>query len=401
MRNRRTLKDSLQERRRNLFNWNSTGILGPRPALVLNFIEGFALDPRITFTRADAVTCATRVNSLGLIETVATNVPRFDYDPVTLACKGLLIEESRANLLLRSTDFSSVTWNKNGGVTATGKVDGPAGASTADRIDFLTGGAGVFMRQAGTFTSGVTYAFSIYARSVSGSTTLTLDLGNVSTLSFTLTSTWTRYTGTLTPGATYTWIDISMGAGGGVADLYGIQAEVGAFSTSLIVTAAASLTRAIDSAYMRGATNFDAWFNATAGTLVASAEVRTVQLTNRSVAMLGRSTSATNEVYMYISRAADSRRSLGILESSLQAAWVPTGTVTSMKAAIAYALNNSNAAIDGTLQTLDTVCVVPTSVTTLYIGNDDTGITSTNGWIKKITYYNTRLTDAQLPALTV
>jgi hypothetical protein len=152
---------------------------------------------------------------------------------------------------------------------------------------------------------------------------------------------------------------------------------------------------------MRGATNFDAWFNATAGTLVASAEVRTVQLTNRSVAMLGRSTSATNEVYMYISRAADSRRSLGILESSLQAAWVPTGTVTSMKAAIAYALNNSNAAIDGTLQTLDTVCVVPTSVTTLYIGNDDTGITSTNGWIKKITYYNTRLTDAQLPALTV
>lgn len=93
MRSRRTLKDSLQERRRNLFNWNSTGILGPRPSLVLNFIEGFALDPRITFARADATTCATRVNSSGLLETVAANVPRFDYDPVTLAAKGLLIRK--------------------------------------------------------------------------------------------------------------------------------------------------------------------------------------------------------------------------------------------------------------------------------------------------------------------
>lgn len=371
------------------------------PSLALDFVTGSALDSRITFARADASTCATRVNSFGLIETVAANVARFDYDPTTLACKGLLIEESRANLLLRSTDFSNATWNKNGGVTATGKVDGPAGVGTADRIDFSTGGAGIFMRQGVSFTSGTTYAFSIYARSVSGSTTLTLDLGNVSTLSFTLTPTWTRYTGTLTPGATYTWIDISLGAGGGVADLYGAQAEVGAFSTSLIVTTTASLTRAADSALMRGATQFDAWFNAAQGTLVASAEVRAVLLANRSIALLGRSTSATNEVYMQISRSADSRRSLGILESSLQASWVPTGTVTSSKQVVAYALNNSNAAIDGVLQTLDTACVMPTSLTTLYIGNDDSGATNINGWVKSVVYYPTRIADAQLPFLTL
>ena len=38
-------------------------------------------EPLLTFTRS---TTATRVNAAGLIETVAANVPRIDYDPVTL-----------------------------------------------------------------------------------------------------------------------------------------------------------------------------------------------------------------------------------------------------------------------------------------------------------------------------
>jgi len=65
--------------------------------------NGDVLVPRVgsgvtlTFARADASTCATRVGPGGYIETVAANVPRIDYDPVTLRCKGLLIEESRVN----------------------------------------------------------------------------------------------------------------------------------------------------------------------------------------------------------------------------------------------------------------------------------------------------------------
>ncbi len=61
------------------------------PTLELDFANVNALDPRITFTRANPI--ATVTNSLGLIQTVGANVPRFDYDPVTLAAKGLLIEE--------------------------------------------------------------------------------------------------------------------------------------------------------------------------------------------------------------------------------------------------------------------------------------------------------------------
>jgi hypothetical protein len=58
----------------------------------------------ITFTRASS---ATVVNSSGLIETVSTNVSRLDHDPVTLAPRGLLIEEQRTNLLLNSDTLST------------------------------------------------------------------------------------------------------------------------------------------------------------------------------------------------------------------------------------------------------------------------------------------------------
>ena len=77
-----------------------------KPSLNLDFANVGALDPRITFTRSSS---ATYTNSLGLIATAATNVARFDYDPVTLAARGLLVEESRTNLFVQSSDFST-TW---------------------------------------------------------------------------------------------------------------------------------------------------------------------------------------------------------------------------------------------------------------------------------------------------
>ena len=54
--------------------------------------------PVPSFTRASI---ATFVNSKGLIETAPVNTPRFDYDPVTLAPKGLLLEEAITNILTK------------------------------------------------------------------------------------------------------------------------------------------------------------------------------------------------------------------------------------------------------------------------------------------------------------
>lgn len=51
------------------------------------------------FTRAST---ATFVGSDGLIQSASNNVPRINYDPVTLACKGYLAEAAATNLLLNS-----------------------------------------------------------------------------------------------------------------------------------------------------------------------------------------------------------------------------------------------------------------------------------------------------------
>ena len=69
------------------------------PRMALDFTTA-TLDPRVTFTRTGDT--ATVTNSSGVITAINANLPRFDFDPTTLVCKGLLIEEARTNLLLNS-----------------------------------------------------------------------------------------------------------------------------------------------------------------------------------------------------------------------------------------------------------------------------------------------------------
>ena len=59
----------------------------------------------------------TTSSTFGLIG-AAINEPRFDHDPVTLACKGLLIEESRTNLVFPSDSLATGTRTETRTVTA-------------------------------------------------------------------------------------------------------------------------------------------------------------------------------------------------------------------------------------------------------------------------------------------
>jgi hypothetical protein len=52
------------------------------PRLALDFTTA-SLDPRVTFTRSGNT--ATVTNSSGVIVAVNADIPRFDFDPVTLA----------------------------------------------------------------------------------------------------------------------------------------------------------------------------------------------------------------------------------------------------------------------------------------------------------------------------
>jgi hypothetical protein len=90
-------------------------------------------------------TTATRVNSAGLIESVAINVPRLDYTDST--CPSLLVEPQRTNLILYSQDISNAAWTKSSGGTGSTPVvtanytASPLEGEMADRVIFnLNGG---------------------------------------------------------------------------------------------------------------------------------------------------------------------------------------------------------------------------------------------------------------------
>jgi hypothetical protein len=76
------------------------------PSLDLDFANSKTLDPRITFTRASG---GSYLDAKGILKYAGINEARFDHDPETGESLGLLMEESRTNLLPRSQNFMNWT----------------------------------------------------------------------------------------------------------------------------------------------------------------------------------------------------------------------------------------------------------------------------------------------------
>lgn len=134
-----------------------------RPSLLLDFANSKSIDPRITFVRAST---ATRTDEKGLIESVAANVPRIDFDPVSGACKGLLIEEQRTNLLTYSEQFDNDAWVKLRSNVTPNVITAPDGTLTADKLveDTTASATHSVTRSALTVAKNVVSAFSIYVK---------------------------------------------------------------------------------------------------------------------------------------------------------------------------------------------------------------------------------------------
>lgn len=139
--------------------------------VVYDFRNG-GLPAGATLTRADAATCATRVNASGLIETVAANVARFTHDPVTLALQGLLVEPSDTNAMTQSEDISAAGWSSGATPTlvrAANAHDAPDGATTASSLTEDSISSGKFVSRATAVNDGSAYPYSVFAKNISGS----------------------------------------------------------------------------------------------------------------------------------------------------------------------------------------------------------------------------------------
>ena len=312
-----------------------------KPTLNLNFAKTKILDPRITFTRNSI---GTYFDQYGVLITAQANQARFDHDPVTGESLGLLIEESRTNLLLNSASLSTQS------VT----------------------------------TSAVAYTLSFYGAgtvTLSGSGTGTL-VGSgsfPSRVSLTFTPTAGSLTLTVTGSVQYA------------------QLEVGSFPTSYIPTTSAQVTRAADVAVMTG-TNFSSWYRQDEGTLYGAGAVPVTTQPGQRLFAYAFNAASNNGIGTGYSAAVFNGI---VVDGAVQANMVggSYSANTENKTALAYRANDFSLAANASSIGADTAGSVP-AVDSLAIGRYTPAGNIVNGHIKKIAYYPKRLSNTELQALT-
>lgn len=110
----------------------------------------------------------TYFDSSGVMQTAASNVARPDYDPVTHAYNGILIEEARTNLVSSSQDFSTSSWVRASilNVSNTGVLS-PDGVSYAPKFadSYAFTSAKPYVRQTvDNLAVNATYTVSLFAK---------------------------------------------------------------------------------------------------------------------------------------------------------------------------------------------------------------------------------------------
>ena len=307
--------------------------------------------PTPAFTRASS---GTFVGSDGLIQSAGNNVARFDHDPVTLACKGLLIEESRTNLVFPSNILTTQTRT----VTA------------------------------------VAHTLSFYG-------TGTVVLSGVAVATVTGTGAYpTRTTLTFTPTAGSLILTVT----GSVTQA---QLEAGSFPTSYIPTTTASVIRSADVCSISGSA-FSGFYNPLEGSFAtsqifnapASSTIGQVVFDVNDTTTLNRtrpSRTATTG-FCVLANTVGGIADVNINGSTAITAGVVTKFAGCMKA------NDFTIYLNNVSQGVDTAATMQSSPTTFTIGDVSQGQPTKapiNGTISSIRYYRKRLANAKLASLTV
>jgi hypothetical protein len=317
------------------------------PSLDLRFATDKTLTarrgPTPAFTRAST---ATFVGSDGLIQSSAVNSPRFDHDPVTLACKGLLIEGSRTNLVFPSAALTTQTRT----VTA-----------AAHTLSF--------------YGTGTIVLSGVHVATVTGTGAYP-----------------TRTTLTFTPTAGSLILTVT----GSVTQA---QLEAGSFPTSYIPTTTGSVVRSADVCSITGA-DFTSFYNNAAGTLLSKAMIANLIGDNRGIAQIDSGT--TDNIIRHGYSLADGGF-LGAIRANTDATSllaIAAGAASVIqKRAIAYeGTSFASATNGGSVATVTRT--FPVGLNAFRIGGLTAGGFLLNGHIAEIKFFKKRLPNAKLQALT-
>ena len=358
--------------------------------------------------------------------------PRFDFDPVTLQPRGLLVEEQRTNLLLQSEAFGT-TWLVSNATISSNVATSPDGTSNADKLIDNANPAQHFVYQSVVkAASSITYTLTSYMKSAeytrsrlflhdgagngfqadynlatgtagaavatgagwsAGSSAITA-AGNgwyrcvITATSNTAVSVESRINVLDAAGnANFT------GTGTSGIFLYGAQLEAGAFATSYIPTVASTVTRSADVATITGQ-NFAQWFNAAEGAIVISAD--TASWASIPIVAGYNPSSTASFVYFQVNTA-NTWNGTTVLSTA-------AGTVANnvpAKVATAYTASARAITLNGGTVASDANSIGTASVLALgAAGNPAYSSQRLNGHIQSIRFIPARAADFQLQGLT-
>jgi hypothetical protein len=390
-------------------------------------------DGQLAFTRAST---ATRVNASGLIEAVATGVPRLDY--LNSTCPKLLLEPQRSNIMLYSEQFDNAAWTKGDLTVSANNATSPDGFTNADRMVETTATGQHLAFQSLTVANGSTYTFTIFLKAQQRNavslqladdsnrftTLFDVSAGTILTTRNTGTpvgtsnsivnygSGWYRCSITMTQSAgttmiphfalsnsnTPTWdgFDFPTYAGNTANGLlaYGAALELGAYATSYIPTTTAAVTRVADAASKTGISSL---IGQTEGTVFL--ELNRIFDANVVVLQLNDGTN-NNRIQLEISSGG---AILGISVVGGSVNVLITSPVLAInqthKIAFSYKLNDFKLFLNGVLAGVDTSGAVPASMSRLDIGTE-VGNNFAGFKIAQMVNFKTALTSTQLAELT-
>jgi hypothetical protein len=418
------------------------------PSLDLRFADNKSLVDAVTsaslvtFTRASD---GTFVDSAGVIQTAATDIPRFDHNPTTLESLGLLVEEQRTNLHIRSEEFGDAAWTvtpTESSVT-TDATTAPNGASTADLFKCLTTNDIVrrlVTTTAITVANTTAYTASIFLKAENwryvglainsnatnfnnsaGRCTFDLQLGTFSDVvgltnqqAQQLPNGWWRVSITGTTVTTAATLRISLQdaaeaanlAAVGVVDagiyLWGAQLEAGAFPTSYIgPTTTAAVTRSADVASITGSA-FSSWYRQDEGTVFS--DCVSIHSATQILVNIGATAANTGASSITIaSNLASSQKRVRVRDaaSADQASLALGASSSGSRTRIAAAIKTDDfaASLDGGAALTDTTGTVPT-VALMEIGSAPSGVSLGTQLHRRLTFWPQRLSNASLQAIT-
>lgn len=379
-------------------------------------------------------------NNAGTLIAAGTNTARFYCDPATLQPLGYLAEMQSTNAVTWSQKFTDASWAATGVAVvdnAQTSPDGTMDAATVKEDSAIT--ARGLQWATLNVINGSNYGLSIFAKSISGSRGLQLNLGGTSCVNFNpatgaigsttgpgvsevhaqqLGNGWWRFsvliTANVTAGSSFRLYMVQAanatnapsyaGDGASTIAVFGAQVDTaGVGVTSYIPTAGSTVTRASDFLSLP-VSSIPGWSAGQGGVLVAAYRQHTLTPSNAQVVVYVTDPGQNNSVRIIAAAGSDTRWGGDMIAGDSLQFNIFTGTwafaSNRRKAAVGWSTSRGVVAFDGdtVLGTASGSFMLPVAPSTMAIGYRNTG--QLNGTIESIAYYAGARSDAFIRAVS-